>query len=374
MKITRLETFHVRPRWLFLKVETDAGIVGWGEPLLEGRAQTVEKAVHEIGRTLIGQDPRQIERIWQRYYRGTFYRGGPILTSALSGIEQALWDILGKSLNAPIHQLLGGKVRDKIRLYGWLNVSETGDYVEQAAKLLDSQENAFTAYKFVPVPAAEPVETPRFIDEVVETVARLRDTLGRDIDMALDFHGRTSPAVAKQLCRALEPFSPMFIEEPVLPTNPNALKAIKDSTTIPIAAGERLFTRWEYKDILAQQAVSIIQPDLSHVGGILEARKVAAMAEIEDIPIAPHCPLGPIALAACLQLDACTPNFLCQEHMTLGHGYIKEPFVVKGGYVDVPEKPGLGIEIDETLLKEKIFDGIWETPQFRRKDGAFAEW
>jgi galactonate dehydratase len=224
------------------------------------------------------------------------------------------------------------------------------------------------------VPTSEPIESPRYIDKVVETVTRLRETLGRDIDMALDFHGRTSPALAKQLCQALEPAAPMFIEEPVLPTNPKAMKRISESTTIPIAAGERLYTRWDYKDLLHEQAVAIIQPDLSHVGGILEARKVAAMAEIEDIAIAPHCPLGPIALAACLQLDACTPNFLCQEHMTLGHGTIKEPFEVTDGYIAVSYKPGLGIEIDETALEAKVFDGAWETPQFTRKDGSFAEW
>jgi galactonate dehydratase len=232
----------------------------------------------------------------------------------------------------------------------------------------------FTAYKFVPVPACEPIETPRFIDEVVETVANLRKTLGNDIDMALDFHGRCTPAVAKQLCRALEPFRPMFIEEPVLPTNPRAMREIKESTTIPIASGERLFTRWDFSDLLHSQSVSIIQPDLSHVGGIFEARKIAAMAEIHDIVIAPHCPLGPVALASCLQLDACTPNFLCQEHLTLGEGILKEPIQVENGYALIPDKPGLGVEIDEEKLAKLVFDGLWETPQFTRKDGSVTEW
>jgi galactonate dehydratase len=372
MIITRLETFHVRPRWLFLKIHTDVGICGWGEPVLEGRALTVETAVHELGRMLIGQDPTRIEHLWQRCYRGGFYRGGAIMTSALSGIEQALWDILGKSLGVPVHQLLGGRVRDKIRLYGWLDIAGTGDYVSQVAKSVESRD--FTAYKFVPVPACEPIETARFMDEVVETVARLREALGKDIDIALDFHGRCSPALAKQLCRALEPMHPMFIEEPVLPTNPHAVKDIKSTTTIPIAAGERLFTRWEFSELLHSQSVSIIQPDLSHVGGIFEARKIAALAEIYDIPIAPHCPLGPIALAACLQLDACTPNFLCQEHLTLGEGILKEPIPVKGGYALISDQPGLGIEVDEDKLRDYRFDGLWETPQFFRKDGSVTEW
>lgn len=373
MKITRLETFHVRPRWLLLKVHTDKGISGWGEPLVEGRAKTVETAVHEIGRTLVGEDPRQIEKIWQRYYRGTFYRGGPILSSALSGIEQALWDILGKSLNAPIYQLLGGKVRDRIRLYGWLNVSATGDYVEEAAGRIKDL-SAFSAYKFVPVGASEPLETPERIEQIIETVARLRSRLGPGIDMALDFHGRTSPALAKQLCRRLEPFCPMFVEEPVLPTNPKALKEISRSTSIPIAAGERLYTRWDFQEIIHEQAVAIVQPDLSHAGGILEARKIAAMAEVHDIAFAPHCPLGPVALAACLQVDACTPNFLCQEHFTLGEELLCNPFTVEDGHIRVSSKPGLGIEVDESKLRELAGDGEWETPQFHRKDGSQCEW
>ena len=372
MKITKLETFHIRPRWLFLKIHTDAGIVGWGEPVLEGRARTVETAVHELGRILIGEDPTRIEHLWQRCYRGGFYRGGPIMTSALSGIEQALWDIKGKAAGLPVHEMLGGRVRDRIRLYGWLNIAGTGDYVSEVAKAVGDRD--FTAYKFVPVPACEPIETPRFIDEVVETVANLRKTLGNDIDMALDFHGRCTPAVAKQLCRALEPFRPMFIEEPVLPTNPRAMREIKESTTIPIAAGERLFTRWDFSDLLHSQSVSIIQPDISHVGGIFEARKIAAMAEIHDIVIAPHCPLGPVALASCLQLDACTPNFLCQEHLTLGEGILKEPIQVEQGYALIPDKPGLGVEVDEEKLEKLVFDGLWNTPEFTRKDGSVTEW
>lgn len=372
MKITALKTYHVRPRWLLLKIETDAGIHGWGEPLLEGRALTVEAAVQEMARTLVGEDPTRIEHLWQRYYRGSFYRGGPILMSALSGIEQALWDIKGKAANLPVHELLGGRVRDRIRLYGWLNLAATGDYVAEAARAVEAQE--FTAYKFVPVPAAEHLESPRYIDEVVETVSGLREKLGDSIDMALDFHGRCSPALAKQLCRALEPSRPLFIEEPVLPTNPRALREIARSTTIPIAAGERLYTRWDFSELLHDQAVAVIQPDLSHCGGIFEARKISAMAEIHDIAIAPHCPLGPIALAACLQLDACTPNFLCQEHMTLGETLLTNPIQVENGYALLPEGPGLGVEIDPEKLEAEAFDGVWETPQFRRKDGSVTEW
>jgi len=372
MKITGLDLYHVRPRWLFLKVSTDAGICGWGEPALEGRSQTVEAAVREIGRTLIGEDPARIEHLWQRYYRGSFYRGGPVLTSALSGIEQALWDIRGKALGVPVHELLGGRVREKIRVYGWMDVAGTGDYVAQAARIAET--SSFTAYKFVPVPAAEPLESPQWLDDVTATVTRLRETLGDGIDMALDFHGRCSPALARQLCRALEPCRPYFIEEPVLPTNLKALRDIKASTTVPIAAGERLYTRWDFEPLVCAQAVAVIQPDLSHAGGIFEVRKIAAHAEVHDIAVAPHCPLGPIALAACLQLDACTPNFLCQEQCTLGEGYLREPFTVEGGYIPVSGKPGLGIEVDEEALQDKLYDGDWETPQLRRRDGSVTEW
>lgn len=372
MKITRLETLHVRPRWLFLKIHTDEGIVGLGEPTLEGRAQTVETAVHEIGRYLIGKDPREIEKHWQTIYRGTFYRGGPVLSSALSGVEQALWDILGKHLGVPVWQLLGGKVRDKIRLYGWVNIEKTGDYVENFKRSVE--DTRFTAFKFVPVPGMRMIETPDVLDRVVQNVKDVREAIPRHVDIGLDFHGRTTPAMARKLARLLEPYDPMFIEEPVLPGDTAALKSIADSTVIPIATGERLFTRWQFNDLIEQQAVAIIQPDLSHVGGIFEARKIAAMAEARNIAVAPHCPLGPIGLAACLQLAATTPNHLIQEHLSLGEGYLCEPFELDGGYIPVPEKPGLGIELDDLAVQEKLFEGDWETPRFTLEDGSFAEW
>ncbi len=372
MIITKLETFHVKPRWLFLKIHTDKGITGLGEPTLEGRTQTVETAVHEIGRYLLGKDPREIERHWQTIYRGTFYRGGPVLTSALSGVEQALWDILGKSLGTPVWQLLGGKVRGKARMYGWVDVEKTGDYIENFKRSID--DGQFTAYKMTPVPAVRAVEAPEMMDRIVANVAEAREAAGRGIDIGVDFHGRVAPALAKRLARLLEPYDPMFIEEPVLPGDVTAMKEIAESTIIPIATGERLFTRWQFNDLIERQAAAIIQPDLSHVGGIFEARKIAAMAEARNIAVAPHCPLGPIALAACLQLAACTPNFLIQEHLSLGEGYIRDPFRVVNGYVPIPDKPGLGIELDEEAIQEKIFAGDWETPVFTLEDGSFTEW
>lgn len=369
MKITRLELFHVRPRWLFLKLHTDAGLVGLGEPILEGRAQTVETAVRELGRMIVGQDPRRIEHLWQLMYRCTFYRGGPVLTSAISGIEQALWDILGKHLNVPVYQLLGGAVRDKVRLYGRLNPRDDEQTIRQA-----HERGRFTAYKFSWNGPMRLIETPATLEAIAAGAARLRQAIGPAVDLALDCHGRTTPAVAIRLARLMEPAGLMFMEEPVLPGDTLALKRISASTTIPIATGERLFTRWQFQDVIEQEAVAILQPDLSHVGGIFEARKIAAMAESRNLAVAPHCPLGPIALAASIQFAACTPNFLCQEHVTLGETYLKQPFVAQDGYVPIPTAPGLGVELDDEKVQAGLFAGDWDTPQQTLEDGSIAEW
>jgi galactonate dehydratase len=373
MKITNLQLFHVKPRWLFLKVSTDGGLAGWGEPIVEGKAQTTAAAVREFGRLLIGEDPRRVEHLWQMMYRGSFYRGGPVLSSAISGIEQACWDILGKSLGAPVWQLLGGRVRDKVRVYAWIRCDTDAGYRDTLKTAV--REKRFTAYKMAPcVGPMRMLETPGAIKEVVKRVAEVREIAGDDVDVALDFHGRTTPAVAKILCKELEPLRPMFVEEPVLPGDIQSLHEVARSTTIPIAAGERLFTRWDFAPLIESGAVAVIQPDLSHAGGIFEGRKIAAHAEMRNVAVAPHCPLGPIALAASLQLAACTPNFLCQEHVTLGEDYLRRAFKLNGGYVDAPAGPGLGIEIDEERVRAEAFDGDWETPQWRHGDGSVAEW
>ena len=371
MKITQLETIFVKPRWVFLRVHTDEGIVGLGEPVVEGRSQTVAAAVHEIGRYLIGQDPRRIEHHWQAIYRGQFYRGGPVLCSAISGIEQALWDIVGKWLGVPVYQLLGGATRDKIRMYGWLGGETYGDYIESAKV---SATQGFTALKMGIPGALNIVDLPSKVDDIVGQYADVRNTVGQEVDVGIDFHGRVSPAMAVRLAKALEPYNPMFIEEPVLPDNVDAMVTVARSTSIPIATGERLFAKWGFREVLEKQAAVILQPGLSHAGGILECKKIAAMAETYFAAVAPHCPLGPIALASCLQLDACIPNFLAQEHVTLGQGYLKEPFVIKNGYIDVPTKPGLGIELDEDAIADKIYDGSWETPRLWHEDGSVADW
>ena len=371
MRITKLETLFIKPRWLVVKMHTDEGVVGLGEATLEGRTQTVAAAIQEIGRYLIGQDPRRIEHHWQAIFRGQFYRGGPILCSALSGLEHAMWDITGKWLGQPVYQLLGGATRDKIRVYGWLSGETYGDYIESAKV---SASAGFTALKMGLYGAVNIVDTPAVVEENVRRFAEIRAAVGSNVDVGIDFHGRCSPAMSVRLAKALEPYHPMFIEEPVLPENADALATVARSTSIPIATGERLFTKWSFREVLEKQAAAILQPDIAHVGGMLEAKKVAAMAECYYGAIAPHCPLGPVALAACLQLDACIPNFLVQEHVTLGEGYLKEPFKINNGYIDLPTKPGLGIELDEDALADKLYDGSWETPRLWHADGSVADW
>ena len=371
MKITNLETFFVKPRWVFLKVQTDEGLVGWGEPIVEGWSRTVAAAVEEMARYLIGRDPRRIEHHWQAIYRGGFYRGGPVLTSALSGIEQALWDIKGKALGAPVHELLGGRVRDRVRVYAHVK-GKTPEALAEAARA--KCDLGFTVLKTAPFRAARFVESPEFIDRTVARVAALREAVGDGVEIALDFHGRVRPALAVPLCAALAPLCPMFIEEPTPPGNVDALAEVARKSPVPIAAGERLFTRWGFREVLEKRAASILQPDVSHAGGILEVRKIAAMAETYFAALAPHCPLGPISLAACLQVDACTPNFLCQEQVSLGEGYLKRPFVLRDGHVDVPAAPGLGVEVDEEALAEQLYDGSWTTPRLRHDDGSVADW
>lgn len=371
MKITKLDLIHIKPRWLFLKMQTDEGIVGWGEPIVEGRARTVESAVRELESYLIGKDPRRIEHHYQAMYRHAFYKGGPVLTSAISGIEQAMWDIFGKSVGLPVYQLLGGPTRNKVRVYAHCRGATPA---EAAASAQARVAEGFTALKTGFGGSVKLAETPDFIERCVAQIAAMREAVGSSIDIAIDFHGKFTPSVSIRLIKELEPFRPMFVEEPCPPENIDTLVTIARSTTIPIATGERLFTRFGFRQAIEKQAAQIYQPDISHAGGIFEARKIAAMAEAYYAGIAPHCPLGPISLAAGIQLDAAIPNFVCQEHVNLGGGYLKQPFVIKDGYVDVPTGPGLGIEVDEEALQDKIFDGSWPNPETYFEDGSVADW
>ena len=382
MKITKLELFQVPPRWLFLKIETDEGISGWGEPVVEGKADTVRTAVEEMADFLIGRDPMRIEDLFQVLYRGGFYRGGPILTSAISGIEQALWDIKGKFYNAPIYELLGGACRDRTRVYSWIGGDRPSDVGESAKRQAAA---GFTAVKMNATEEMHYIDSFAKVEAAVARIAAVREAVGNEIGIGIDFHGRVHKSMAKVLVKELEPYRPMFIEEPVLPENNEALREIAKYTSCPIATGERMYTRWGFKELLIQGVVDIIQPDLSHAGGILETRKIAAMAEAFDVAVAPHCPLGPIALAACLQLDTCSPNAFIQEqslgiHYNQGSDlldYLKDPsvFAYKDGFVSNLTGPGLGIEVNEEKVREMAAIGHrWRNPVWRQEDGTVAEW
>jgi len=382
MKITGYELFQVPPRWLFLKIETDEGIVGWGEPVIEGKAATVKAAVEEMMTYLIGKDPMRIEDHWNVMYRAGFYRGGPILMSAIAGIDQALWDIKGKFFNAPVYQLLGGACRDSIKVYSWIG----GDRPSDTAKMaLDCVERGFQAVKMNGTEELQYIDSYDKVEKVLENVAAIREAVGNHIGIGIDFHGRVHKPMAKVLVKELEQFRPMFIEEPVLPENNEALKEIASLTSTPIATGERMFSRWDFKSLLAGGYVDIIQPDLSHAGGITECKKIISMAEAYDVAVAPHCPLGPIALASCLQVDATAHNAFIQEqslgiHYNQGSDlldYLVDPtvFHYENGYVKIPQGPGLGIEVNEEKVREMAKVGHqWQNPVWRHKDGSVAEW
>lgn len=367
MKITRLETFLVKPRWLFLKIYTDEGLIGLGEPILEGRALTCAQAVEELAPYLIGQDPTRVAHHWQAMYKHAFYRGGPILTSALSGVEQALWDLTGKALGVPIYKLFGGPTREKIRLYKHASSPEL---------IREYKTQGYSAFKTGVQGGRTPriVETKEFVDTAVERFAALREAGGSDVDIAIDFHGAVSPQTAKILIKAFEPYQPMFIEEPAQCQNIDVLADIARGTHLPIAAGERVFTKWGFREILEKRAASILQPDLCHAGGIHEVHIIAGMAEAYYAAVAPHNPLGPISLAACIQLDATIPNFIAQEHVSLGEGYLKNPFSVQNGCVELPTGPGLGIELDEDALADKLGHD-WRNPEtYHPEDGSAVDW
>lgn len=382
MKIIKVNTYLVRPRWGFVEILTDEGITGWGEAVLEGHARTVLACVHEMEDYLIGADPGNIEDIWTILYRAGFYRGGGIMMSAIAGIDQALWDIKGKRFGVPVYELMGGALRNKMRVYSWIGGDRPSDV---GAAALAKKEEGFTAIKMNATEELQFIDSYDKIDAVLERVDAIRQSCGKHFGIAIDFHGRVHKPMAKILAKKLEQFDPMFIEEPVLCENMENFAEIAASCNIPIATGERLYSRWDYKRLFEKGGIDIIQPDLSHAGGITEVKKIASMGEAYDIALAPHCPLGPIALSACLQVDATCYNAVIQEQSIGIHynkdksvlDYImnKKDFLFEDGYVKLPVRPGLGVEVNrELVLEENANPHNWKNPLWRHEDGSVAEW
>jgi len=382
MKITEVNTYHVRPRWGFVEIITDDGFSGWGEAVLEGHCDAVLSCVQEYKPYLIGKDPSRIEDISAVLYRAGFYRGGGVMMSAIAGIDQALWDIKGKFFGAPVYELMGGACRDKIRVYSWIGGDRPSD-TGAAAK--EKKDAGFSAVKMNATEELQFIDSYDKVDAVLERVAVIRESCGKYFGIAIDFHGRVHKPMAKILAKKLEEFDPMFIEEPVLCENMEVFREIAAATNIPIATGERLFTKYDFKRLLQVGGVDIIQPDLSHAGGITEVKKIAGMAEAYDVALAPHCPLGPIALAACLNIDATSYNAVIQEqsigiHYNVGKSVLdyalnKEDFEFRDGFVDLPKKPGLGVEVNkELVIEENKTPHQWKNPVWRHADGSVSEW
>ncbi|MCM4077562.1 galactonate dehydratase [Paractinoplanes hotanensis] len=382
MKIDRIETFLVPPRWLFCRVSTDEGIVGWGEPVVEGRAEVVRAAIDVFAEYLIGEDPLRIEHHWQILTKGGFYRGGPILSSAVAGIDQALWDIAGQAYGAPVHALLGGPLRDRARVYAWVGGDEPAELTDAIAAHVEA---GMTAVKMNASGRLSPVPTAAEVNDVVRRVSAAREALGDDRDVAIDLHGRASLPAARMILPAVAPLRPMLVEEPLVPEQTHLLGDLVRCSPVPVATGERLYDRAGFLPAL-QAGVSVVQPDLSHAGGISEVRRIAALAETFGALLAPHCPLGPIALAASLHVAFATPNFLIQEQSMGIHYHSAEadllsyvadpaPLQIVDGHIARWDRPGLGITIDEAAVRRADAAGhAWRNPVWRHEDGSFAEW
>ena len=381
MKIAKIEQFFPRRRTRLVKITTDNGIAGWGETTLEGKPKSTVVAVEELSDYLIGKDPLRIEHHWQHIYRSAFYRGGNILMTALSGIDQALWDIAGKYYEVPTHKLLGGAVRDRIRVYAHWGIGSMTDEGKASAKErleMLQKKGGYDAFKTGPGGKWRAHEPPAVIDAFVERAYLMREWVGPDVELCFDFHGKMTPALAIEVCHELKGMRPMFVEEPVPQENVDALKQVSDHVPFPIATGERLLTRWGFREIFEKQAVAYLQPDTSHAGGITELKKIANMAEVYYMHIMPHCAIGPVAFSASLQVDAVVPNFLIQEQVDsgLGDGLLKEDWVVVNGHIELPTKPGLGFEIDESEVEQDC--GIYEEELggefYYESDGSVADW
>jgi galactonate dehydratase len=380
MKIAKIEQFFPRARMRLVKITTDNGLIGWGESTLEGKPKSTMGAVEELADYLIGKDPLRIEHHWQHIYRSAFFRGGNVLMSALSGLDQALWDIAGKHYGAPVYKLLGGPTRDRVRVYAHWGIHDLSD--EGKAKSKErlaylQKAGGYMAFKSGPAGKWRAHEPPARIDQFVEAAYLTREWVGPDVEIAFDFHGKMTPALAIEVCHELKGMRPMFVEEPVPQDNIDALKLVSDHVPFPIATGERLLSRWEFRRLFEIQACAYIQPDGSHAGGISELKRIANMAEVYYIHIMPHCAIGPVALSACMHVDAAVPNFLIQE--SVGPDWLADvvqpAWTVKDGYIELPTVPGLGVEVDEKeVIKMAQYREELGGEHFYEDDGSVADW
>jgi galactonate dehydratase len=384
MRISSVESFVLGERQVLVRVGTDEGLVGWGDATLEHRPGSVTAAIRELSGYLLGADPLPISALWDRMMRGGFYRGGAVLSSAVAGIDIALWDLRGRWLGQPIHVLLGGPCRDRVRLYthAWGPEDHTGG--PERARMLVAERG----YTLVKAAIAGPVaflDTPAQVDRFAADLEALREAIGPDADFGIDLHGRVSLPHARRLADAVAHTRPAFLEEPTRPEHQSHLARLVASTSIPIATGERLFSRQEFRPVL-EAGVAIIQPDTSHAGGITEVSRIAAAAGAYDVQVAPHCPLGPVAFAACLQLDLAMPEFYAQEHVidltspdSADLRILRDPSVLLPveGHVPRLTGPGLGIDIDEEAVRAADLGDIGVPtgiPTWTYRDGSFAEW
>ncbi len=360
LKVTKIESFVLKNSWVFVKIHTDAGITGWGE-MLKDDAKACAAGALEVGDYLIGKDPRPVLHHWQAIHRGAFYRGGPIKSAISSGIDQALWDIAGKCYGVPAFKLLGGPTRDRAYVYG-VPDKKTG---VKAMKV--GPKAARQAFKYA--------EGAKFVGEVVERFAALREKMGWDVDIGIDFHGAVQPTTASVLIKELEPYKPWFYEEIVQALNVDVMADLAKKTHIPIATGERVFLKWGFREILEKGAAMILQPDVNYAGGITELKVIAGMAEAYYAPLAPHNPNGPCSLAASLQIAACIPNFMVQERGDREHDLLAKPLpAVKDGFRPIPQGPGLGIEIDQNRIDDEIGEPREYLPQYDPDDGSVRDW
>ena len=379
MKIAKIEQFFPLPRIRLVKVTTDNDLVGWGETTLEGKPKSVFGAVEELAEYLIGKDPLRIEHHWQHVYRSAFFRGGNVLMTALSGIDQALWDITGKYYGVPVYKLLGGAQRDRVRVYAHWGIRDLSDEGKAKSKeRLDwLAQSGYTAYKAGPAGKWRAHESPATIDKFVECAYTMREWVGPNVELAFDFHGKMTPALAIEICHEIKGMRPMFVEEPVPQENVDALKLVSNAVPFPIATGERLLTRWGFREVFEKNAVAYIQPDISHCGGITELKKIANMAEVYYMHILPHCAIGPVAFTSSMHVDAAVPNFLAQEQIDqgLGRELFVDPWQVVNGHIELPTKPGLGFEMNEDALKNTAtYTEELGGEHFYEIDGSVADW